>query len=211
MGILRITVDDSARVAATRAKLHLTIKGATAVLGNAAVKRATEVRELVAALADVGVEEDQVEVAGVRIASAANLLGRNQKVEITLVVSAEPGALPGLLGVLTDRPNLTLDDLEWVYDTFEASIPLAAQAMVKARRKADAVAAAAGLRVTGVENASDSWSMPAPRQAMAFDAALSSRAKATPELDLGLEFSSTTEITVHLSVDFQVAETAALP
>lgn len=205
MGILRITVDDSAQVAATRARLHVTIKGASAVLGNAAVKRASEVRELVAALAGTGVEEEQVEVAGVRLASAANLLGRNQKVEIALVVSSDPGALPGVLGVLADRPNLTLDELEWVYDTFEASIPLAAQAMVKARRKADAIAAAAGVEVTGIENASDSWSMPSPRQAMAYDSRLMASAKAAPELDLGLEFSSTTEITVHLSVDYQIA------
>lgn len=204
MGILRISVDDTADIAATSAKLHLTVKGATAVLGNAAVKRAAEVRTLVAALAAIGIEEGRVEVSGVQLASTANLLGRNQTVAISLAVVAEPGQLPGALGVLADQPNLTLDSLEWVYDYFEASIPLTARAMTKARRKADAVAAAAEQRIIGIANASDSWSMPAPLQAMAFDGMLAARAIESSELDLGMEFTSTTQITVNLTVDFEM-------
>lgn len=204
MGILRITVDDRADVAASGANLHLTVKGTAAVMGNAAIKRAAEVRDLVAALTAVGVGEDSVEVAGVRLASNANLLGRNQKVEINLTVLVEAGQLPTVLGLLADQPNLTLDTLEWVYETFEASIPLTARAMAKARRKADAVAEAAGQRITGIANASDSFSLPSPRQAMAYDGVMASRAMAAPELDLGMEFSSSTEINVHLSVDFEM-------
>lgn len=206
MGILRITVDDRADVAASGAKLHLIVKGTASLMGNAAVKRAAEVRDLIAALADAGVAEENVEVAGVRLASSANLLGRNQKVEISLTVTVEPAQLPAVLGLLADQPNLTLDTLEWVYETFEASIPLTARAMTKARRKADVVAEAAGQRITGITNASDSWSMPVPRQAMAYDTMMARSAKAAPELDLGLEFSSTTEITVQVTVDFEMGD-----
>lgn len=207
MGILRITVDDTATVAASSAKLHLVVKGAAAVLGNAAVKRAAEVRELVAALAKEGIGEDKVEVAGVQLSSSTNLLGRNQRAEISLTVSLEPDQLPSALGILTDSPNLTLESLEWVFDTFEASIPLTAGAMVKARRKADAVAAAAGLRITGITNAGDSWSMVAPREALAYGAPMAARSmKSSADLDLGLDYSSSTQLSVHVSVDFEMAE-----
>ncbi|MFZ0530346.1 MAG: SIMPL domain-containing protein [Propionicimonas sp.] len=206
MGILRITVDDRGCVTASSAKLNLVVKGATAVVGNAAVKRAAEVRALVAALAEVGVGEEKVEVSSVTLASTTSLLGRNQRAEIALTVAVEPDQLPAVLGILADAPNLSLEGLEWVFDSFEASIPLTAQAMVKARRKADAVASAAGLRITGIANASDSWNLVSPRpEAMAYAAPVGARAlKSSPELDLGLEYSSSTEITVHLSVDFEM-------
>ena len=208
MGILRITVDDTGTVAATSAKLHLVVKGTAAVLGNAAVKRAAEVRELVTALAGAGVGEDKVDVTAVQLSSSTSLLGRNQRAEIALTVAVEPEQLPSVLGILSDSPNLTLESLEWVYETFEASIPLTAQAMVKARRKADAVATAVGLRITGIANASDSWSMVSPREAMmAYGAPMEARSlKSSPDLDLGLDYSSSTEINVHVSVDFEMGE-----
>ena len=71
MGILRITVDDLTDVAASGAKLHVIVKGTAAVMGNAAVKRAAELRGLVAALAKAGVGEDKVEVTGVRLGSSS--------------------------------------------------------------------------------------------------------------------------------------------
>lgn len=208
MGILRITVDDSGPVAASAAKLHLAVKGNAAVLGNAAVKRAAEVRELTAALAAIGVAEEKIEVTGVQVASTSSLLGRNQRAEFSLRVLVDPDQLPGVLGVLAEAPNLTLQNLEWVFETFEASIPLTAQAMLKARRKADAVAAAIGQRITGIANASDSWSMVSPRpMAASYDAGMMARSmKGAPELDLGVDFSSTTELNVHVTVDFELGE-----
>jgi uncharacterized protein YggE len=61
-----------------------------------------------------------------------------------------------------------------------------------ARRKADAVADAAGLRVTGIRSASGTWSMPSPRVGAA-------------PLDMGLTMSSSTKLSVRLTVDFEVA------
>ena len=206
MGILRITVDDSLDVPAIAARLHVTVRGAALVAGNAATKRAAEVRELVAALGHAGLSDDSIEVQGVRLSTSSSAVGRSQRVEIMLVVKVAPEQLPAVLGVLADRPNLRLGELEWVFDSFEASIPLAAAAMRKARRKADALADAAGLTVAGVHSASDSWSMPEPRVMMAEAIAASPRMmkSAAPDLDLGVEFVSTQKLQVHLSVDFTV-------
>lgn len=204
MGILRITVDDSVDVPAIAARLHVTVRGAALVAGNAATKRAAEVRELVAALGQAGLSDDAFEVQGVRLSTSSSAVGRSQRVEIMLVVRVAPEQLPAVLGVLADRPNLRLGELEWVFDSFEASIHLAAAAMRKARRKADALAEAGGLTVAGVHSASDSWSMPEPRVMMAEAMAASPRMmkSAAPELDLGVEFVSTQKLQVHLSVDF---------
>lgn len=205
MGTLRISVDHSVRVEATSARVHLTVKGSSAVFGNAATRQAAEVRTLVAALSGIGIGEDAIEVTGVKLDSRSGVLGKSQA-EYLLAVTSAPDQLPSVLGVLADQPNLRLTELEWVFDAFEASIPATADALGKARRKADAVAAAAGRTVAGIAMISDSWNLPAPRVAFAAeDAAVFRSAKASEPIDLGIEISATQELYVHLTVDFELA------
>lgn len=206
MGILRITIDDSVRITADSARLHARVKGSSALFGNAAAKKAAEVRDLVTALAQVGIGEEAIEVEGVRLQSRGGVLGKNQQVEFSLVIAATSEQLPAALGVLADRADLTLNELEWVFDSFEASIPATAAALGKARRKADAVAAAAGASVTAISLISDSWNVPSPR--VSFEAAdamlLSARSAKTAPLDPGVDFNATQELFVHLTVDFEL-------
>lgn len=206
MGLLRITVDHAVRITATSARVHARVRGTSTLAGGLAARKAAEVREIVADLAARGVGEDDVEVTGVRLATGEGRLLKNQTVEISLAVAAPADRLPDVLGALSERPGVAVEHLEWVFEEFEASIPATAEAMAKARRKADAVAAAAGLAVRGLANASDSWSMPSPRPPMAMDemAFGMARAAATP-LDLGLELNATTELMVHLTVDFELS------
>ena len=204
MGTLRITVDETVRVEAESARVHLTVKGGSAVFGSAAAKQAAEVRNLVNSLAAVGVGEDAVEVSGMRLESRGGVLGRS-KAEYRLVVAAGLDQLPAVLGVLGDQP-VTLSELEWVFDSFEASIPATAAALATARRKADAIAAAAGSQLAGIAMISDSWNLPSARVAFAAeDAAVFRSAKASPPIDLGVEISATQELYVHLTVDFELA------
>ncbi|MEA5118015.1 MAG: SIMPL domain-containing protein, partial [Propionicimonas sp.] len=188
MGTLRISIDDSVRVTADSARLHVRVKGTSAVFGNAATKQAREVRDLVEALAGTGLSEDAIEVTGVSLTSRSGALGKNQSAEYLLAITTAPEQLGSVIGVLADRPSLVLSELEWVYSSFEASIPATAQAMAKARRKADAVAAAAGLRVIGIAAISDSWNLPSPR--FSFEAAdgmmMSARSAKAAPVELGV-------------------------
>jgi uncharacterized protein YggE len=203
MGTIRITIDDTVRVEARSARLHVSVKGSATVFGNAATKQAAEVRSLVGALAAAGVGEDAIEVTGVRLESSSGL-GRS-RAEYLLVVAVELEQLPAALGVLTDQ-SVTLSELEWVFDSFEESIPATAAALGKARRKAEAIAAAAGSSVAGIAMISDSWNLPTPRVAFAAeDAAVFRSAKASAPIDLGVEISATQELYVHLTVDFDLA------
>lgn len=71
MGILRITIDDTIRVSATKARIHTVVSGSSVLLGNAAVKRSAEVRGLVQALAAVGVASDSWSLPSPRVELAA--------------------------------------------------------------------------------------------------------------------------------------------
>mgnify|MGYP001210714780 CR=1 FL=1 len=205
MGTLRISVDDSVRVEAESARVHLSIKGSSTVFGNAAAKQAAEVRALVGALTALGIGESAIEVTGVRMDSRSGLLSKSQA-EYLLAVAVGLEQLPATLGVLADQPNLRLTELEWVFDSFEASIEATASVLAKARRKADAVAAAAGSSIAGIAMISDSWNLPSARVAFgAAEPVMYRSAKASDEIDLGIEINATQELYVHLTVDFDLA------
>ena len=205
MGLLRVSVDHLVRISATSARVHARVRGSSLVATGVAGRKAAEVRDVVAALAARGISEDAVEVAGVRLTTSEGRILHSQSVDIQLVVTATPDQLPDVLGVLADRPGVAVENLEWVYDEFEASITAATEAMKKARRKAEAIAAAAGLEVTGITTASDSWSMPQAQVQFAGEGMMyAARASAAP-LDLGVEINATTELSTHLSVDFELS------
>lgn len=205
MGLLRVTVEEQADITASGATLRVLVEGETFVVGNAALERAREVREFVAALGAAGLTPDAVNVRGVRIANSSGLLGKNQKVQFNLDVKVTPAQLPEVLGTVAAGRNLQLQELAWSFDAFEATVPLAAQAMQRARRKADAIMGAAGHRVTGVHHASDSWDMPVVNVTLggggAADAHLL-RSRLAGPVDVGVEYSATQSVTVHLTVDF---------
>jgi uncharacterized protein YggE len=205
MGLLRVSVDHLVRISATSARVHARVRGSSLIATGVAGRKAAEVRDVVAALAARGISEDAVEVAGVRLTTSEGRILHSQSVDIQLVITADPDGLPDVLGVLADRPGVAVENLEWVYDEFEASITAAAEAMKKARRKAEAIAGAAGLEVTGITTASDSWSMPQAQVQFAGEGMMyAARASAAP-LDLGVEINATTELSTHLSVDFELS------
>ena len=204
MGLLRVSVDHLVRISATSARVHARVHGSSLMATGTAGRKAVEVRDVVVALAARGLSEDAVEVTGIRLTTSDGRILHSQSVEIQLVISAVPDQLPDILGVLADRPGVAVEQ-EWVYDEFGASITAAAEAMTKARRKADAIAAAAGLEVTGIANASDSWSMPQPSEQAADSAMMYAARDSSAPMDLGVELNTTTELSTHLSVDFELS------
>lgn len=206
MGLLSVNVDHLVRISAKSARVHTRVRGSSIASTGTAARKAAEVREMIGALGSRGIAEDAVEVTGIRLSTSDGRILRSQSVEIGLVINAAPEQLPDVLGVLADLPGAALEHLEWVYDEFEASIAAAADAMTKARRKADAIAGAAGLEITGIANVSDSWSMPQPQAEFADSGMVyASRAVGGPPVDLGLELNSTTELSTHVSVDFTLS------
>ncbi|WP_407571798.1 SIMPL domain-containing protein [Deinococcus altitudinis] len=208
MGVLRIQLKDHLSVTAVSARLHLEIVGETLVMGNAATERVKEVREVTQHLLALGVLESQIQVQGVEISNRTGLLTKGQKARFLVVVETQSALLPQVLGLLADQKHVDLQRLEWVFDDFEASLLLAPQAMRKARRRADAVAEAAGHRVVGVLNASDTWEMPVSIVNMQTDWTTQEVQRAprhrASSLDAGVQYSSAQTLTVQLTVDFQL-------
>lgn len=209
MGDLRVTVEHDVRIDASGARVHVTVRAQSSLAATAAAKKVAEVRALVESLSTVGVPDSSIDVTGMQIVTGTGKILASQEVRITLEIAVENEQLPAVLGLLAANKGLAVDQIEWMYDQFEASISATADAMRMARRKADAVADAAGLRVVGIASASDTWSMPSPRVEMASFAADARMRVGSAPLDMGMTMSSSTKLSVRLTVDFQVAENDA--
>lgn len=204
MGDLRISVEHDVRIDAVGARVHVTVRAQSSLAATAAAKKVAEVRALVESLAAVGIPDSAIDVTGMQIVTGQGKILASQEVRITLEIAATSELLPAVLGLLAARQGLAVDQIEWTYDQFEASIAATADAMRMARRKADAVAEAAGLKVVGIATASDTWSMPSPRVEMASFAADARMRVGGAPLDMGLSMSSSTKLSVRLTVDFEV-------
>jgi uncharacterized protein YggE len=207
-GILRVTARESTQVPAVSAKLHLRIEGETFVMGNAVTQRSREVRELVTALKNFGITDEDVIVEGVQAKLNQGLLAKGTKVTFKLIVNARDlNVIGDLLGAVANARHAELERIEWVFDDDEIALELSSKAMAKAHRKASTMAAAIQYVVVGIRAASDSLELPDISDVVLHDAdLLMQRARVAPgsRVDLGTEFKATREIMCVVSAEFIV-------
>jgi uncharacterized protein YggE len=203
-GTIRVTASASSVITAKAVKLHVKLEGERAVFGSAALTQAKELKDLVERLKALGLEEAQISVTAVTMTNPASLL-KTSKVTFKLeIAESKLERIPSVLGALSDTKNLEVQHLEWVWDDFETSVPLATEAMRKAKRKAEAMASGVGATVTGIRNASDSWNMPESVVMYDSSAPKMMRSRSAPPVDIGMEYRATQTLEVSVTADFAV-------
>lgn len=197
---IKISASHKEEIFATRADLHVTVKGASIVSGAEAMKKAREVSQLVEALTSFGVGEDAVTLQGVHIETASGALLKSSSAVYRLKIRCDDlGQFAGMLDVIASQKNASLDRVTWKYDEDEARERMLNLVIEKAKRKAEKVAASLGVKLLGVydfiENAYDEEApMPYAAQMM-----MKSRAAAAPEPSLEMDVQHNK--TIHVSVD----------
>jgi Protein of unknown function (DUF541) len=205
--ILRVTAKASQEISASLAKLHFAVEGETFLFGNAALDRSRILKELVLRFKECGATDADFNVKSVSARVDSGLLGKSSKAEFKLELTvSDLSKLPDYLGVIATAKNVSLEQLEWVFETDAIVLELSAEAMKKAFDKAAAMANAVGHRVLGIRNASDSSQMPERIQTMNFSgdwmSQEKSRAPALARVSIGTEFKATREVTSEVSVEF---------
>jgi uncharacterized protein YggE len=202
-GIIRITASEKRDISAKNAKLHIKLEAERIGFGNATWQQSREVRELVGKLKHLGLEENQISFASVRASSPGGLL-KASRAEFHLVISCSLETIAAVLDALSESKNTELWQLEWLWEDFETQLELAAQAMQKAKRKAEAMATAAQCQVVGVRSASDSHTLPEAassfHESFAKAPAMSRRA----DMSVGMEYRATTTLEVTVTAEFIV-------
>jgi len=199
---IKVSAFHKEEIFASHANLYVTVKGSSLVSGNEAMKKAREVSQLVEALTRFGLSPDAIHLQGVRIETASGTLLKSSSAIYHLKVRTEKlDQIAGLLDVLAEQKNTSLDRLEWKYPEDEAREQGLESAIVKGKAKAEKVAAAMGVKLLGVydfmENTYDEERPPMPYQAL--EMSMKSRAAVAdqPSLDMEVQHSKT----IHVNVD----------
>jgi uncharacterized protein YggE len=197
---IKISASHQEEIFASHANLYVTVKGSSVISGNEAMKKAKEVSQLVEALTRFGLSPDAVQLQGVRIETASGALLKSSSATYHLKAKSEKlEQLTGLLDVIAEQKNATLERIEWRYPEEAAHERGLESTVEKAKAKAEKVAASLGVKLLGVydfmENTFDEERPPMPFQAM--EMSMKTRAAAEPSLNMEIQHSKT----VHVNVD----------
>ena len=204
---IKVSAFHKEEIFASHANLHVTVKGSSVVSGNEAMKKAREVSQLVEELARFGLSPDAVQLQGVHIETASGTLLKSSSAIYRLKIATENvDQLPGLLDIIADQKNATLERVEWKYAEEEARERGLETAIARGKAKAEKVAASLGVRLLGVydfmENAFDEERPPMPFQAMEMSMKARS-APAEPSLNMDIQHGKT--IQVHVDIWYRVS------
>jgi len=199
---IKVSASHREEIFASHANLYVTVKGSSIVSGNEAMKKAREVNQLVEALTSFGLSPDAIHLQGVRMETATGTLLKSSSAIYHLKVKTETlDQLAGLLDIIAEQKNASLQRIEWRYPEDEAREQGLESAIAKGKAKAEKVAAAMGVKLLGVydfmENTYDEERPPMPFQAM--EMSMKSRAAVAdqPSLDMDIQHSKT----IHVNVD----------
>jgi uncharacterized protein YggE len=200
---IKVSAFHREEIFASHANLYVTVKGSSIVSGNEAMKKAREVSQLVEALTSFGLSPEAIHLQGVRIETASGALLKSSSAVYHLKVKTETlDQIAGLLDIIAEQKNASLQRIEWKYPEDEARERGLESAIAKGQAKAEKVAAAMGVKLLGVydfmENSYDEERPPMPFQAMEMGMA-KARAVAAPEPSLNMEIQHSK--TIHVNVD----------
>jgi uncharacterized protein DUF541 len=105
---------------------------------NAALKNAREVRDLVAALDEVGIDESCIQVVEIRTEVSTGLITKSSSAVYRLRIEVPSlDALADALGAVTSRKNASLTFLDWQYNGMDQlHDEMLGQALRKAEQRA---------------------------------------------------------------------------
>ena len=205
---IKISASHREEILASHADLFVTVKGSSVVSGNEAMKKAKEVSQLVDELTRFGISAENIHLQGVHVETSSGALLKSSSASYRLRVRCEQlGQIADLLDIITSQKNATLDRIDWKYPEEDARERGLESALVKAKSKADKVAAALGVKLLGVydflENSFDEEA-PIMFQAQAMMKSRASASLAEPSLDMDVQHGKT----IHVNVDiwYRVSE-----
>ena len=200
---IKVSAFHREEIFASHANLFVTVQGSSLVSGNEAMKKAREVSQLVESLTHFGLSPDAIHLQGVRIETASGTLLKSSSARYHLKVKAEKlEQLAGLLDILAEQKNASLDRMEWKYPEDEARAHGLESAIANGKAKAEKVAAAMGVKLLGVyefmENTFDEERPPMPYQAMEMSMKSRTAMADQPSLDMEVQHSKTIHVNVEI-------------
>jgi uncharacterized protein YggE len=207
---IAVNVEVKRKVYASRADMYVEIRGDSLVSGSAALNQAREVRELVAALGEVGIAESGIQVVGIRAQVSSGVITKSSSAVYRLRIELPSlDQLADALGAVTSRKNASLTLLDWQYTAIEElHEELLGEALRRARQRAALICRELNHRNLGVhtltEKLRDNEDMQG-HSMLAQPAPVNVRRRGplTPE-DLGLDVTHAKTVSLDVRVEYRV-------
>ncbi|MBX2852125.1 MAG: SIMPL domain-containing protein [Phycisphaeraceae bacterium] len=133
------------------AVLSVRVTGSALLGPDAALKRATEVRELIDELAKSGVDEEAVTLTNVHADSKRGVFLRTSTAQYDLDIEiAELSKLVDILVLISKPKHCRLNRIRWEYGGGEDADRWIAEALSSARQRADTIAQSLGVKIEDV-------------------------------------------------------------
>ncbi len=199
---IKISASHREEILASHADLFVTVKGSSVVSGHEAMKKAKEVSQLVDELTRFGISAENIHLQGVHVETSSGALLKSSSASYRLRVRCDVlDQIADLLDIITSQKNAALERIDWKYPEEEARERGLESALVKAKSKADKVAAALGVKLLGVydflENSFDEEA-PIMFQAQAMMKSRASASSAEPSLDMDVQHGKTIHVNVEI-------------
>ncbi len=201
------TATRHAEMSADGADIWVTIKGSTLVTGNAALRKAKEVNQLVTGLLDVGITEADLSLQGIEVESSSGVLSRSTSASYSLRIRcSDLELLASILGAISAQKVVILDRLDWRYpDDKEARLQLLEECVAEAKAKAVRIAAALGVKLGNVRGFTETWTDPEQTsQRLVAGSAMPATARRAREVDLGFQLSHTKSVELGVEIEYAI-------
>jgi len=209
---ITVAVTHREEVEADKVDIHVTITGSSLITGNAALKKAKEVSQLVATLAEVGIKEQDIVLQSIHAESSSGILGKSTSARYQVRIRCNDlEVLADILGVVTSQKNAKLDFLAWRYpDDKKLGGAWLQSCLSEAKTKAGAIASGLGVKLLGVHTLSEKWldseqgDRPYLNEVRAGGVML--KAMRSQRIDLGFPLSHSKWVELQLETQFRVSE-----
>jgi len=205
---IQVSASQREELQASHADLFVSVKGSALFSGDAALKKAREVSQLVDALTQVGLPADAIHLQSVFVESSGGTVLRSSSAIYRLRIRCQQlEQFAALLGAITDQKNASLERVEWKYPEESVLEDALEKAIQKAAAKAQKIAAALGVELLGIysfnENIIDQ-EMYMPHAV--FEAQGKSRAMGVvSQPNLGLDIQHSKQVEIRVDVEYRVS------
>jgi uncharacterized protein YggE len=207
---IKINASQREEIQATHADLMVAVKGSSLISGDAALKKAKEVSQLVDELTRFGLPPEDIHLQSVYAEASSGALLRSSSATYRLRIRCEKlEQFADLLGIIASQKNATFERVDWKYPDETAREAALEKALGKAEAKASKVAATLGVKLLGIYSLNENtFDQEAPRaEMMTFGAQPKSRSMGvTPQADLGMDIQHSKTVEVHVEIEYRVSE-----
>jgi len=204
---IKISTSERVEILASHADLFVTVRGSSLISGDQAMKKAKEVSQLVDELTNFGISSENIHLQGVHVESTSGTLLKSSNATYRLRIRCEElDQIADLLDIVASQKNATLERLDWKYPEDEARERGLESALVKAKVKAEKVAASLGVKLLGVYDfIENTFDEEAPVMFQPQAMMMKSRAPApVSEPSLGMDIQHSKAILVNVEIWYRI-------